>query len=63
MSMIYNIFSTFGNIVRMIYFRTKCNVLIEYTTEISVKFLLTNFNDSNSTLFGQKLKVYPSNYE
>ncbi|CAD8073761.1 unnamed protein product [Paramecium sonneborni] len=63
MSMIYNIFSTFGNIQKMIFFKTKCNVLIEYSTEVSVKFLLTNFNEGNPTLFGQKLKVYPSNYE
>ncbi|CAD8077644.1 unnamed protein product [Paramecium primaurelia] len=63
MTMIYNIFSTFGNIQKMIYFKTKCNVLIEYSTEVSVKFLLTNFNEGNPTLFGQKLKVYPSNYE
>lgn len=52
MLMIYNIFSTFGNIVRMIYFKTKCNVLIEYTTEVSVKFLLTHFNEAAATLFG-----------
>lgn len=52
MSMIYNIFSTFGNIQKMIFFKTKCNVLIEYSTEVSVKFLLTNFNEGNPTLFG-----------
>lgn len=36
----------------MIFFKTKCNVLIEYSTEVSVKFLLTNFNEGNPTLFG-----------
>ena len=51
MTMIYNIFSTFGNIQKMIFFKTKCNVLIEYSTEVSVKFLLTNFNEGNPTLF------------
>jgi hypothetical protein len=36
----------------MIFFKTKCNVLIEYSTEASVKFLMTNFNEGNPTLFG-----------
>jgi hypothetical protein len=55
MTMIYNIFSTFGNIEKMIFFKEKFNVLIQYSSEVSAKFLMNNF--TGLCFFGQKMKV------
>lgn len=44
MDMMYNIFSTFGNIERMIFFKKKSNLLLQYQHEYSGQFLIHNFS-------------------
>lgn len=61
MKMLYNIFSTFGNIERMIFFKDKSSVLIEYQQVEQASIAKEYLNDIEFQ--GNQIKIFYSNYE
>lgn len=61
MDMLYNIFSTFGNIERMIFFKDKSSVLIEYQKIEQASIAKDYMNDIRFQ--GNQIKIFYSNYE
>ncbi|CAD8078796.1 unnamed protein product [Paramecium sonneborni] len=63
MPIIYNIFSNFENIYKIDTFQDQMQFLNKVFNLSQCKFLLTNFNEGNPTLFKEKGKMYLSNCE
>jgi hypothetical protein len=59
-TMIYNLFSNFGNIVKIIFIKNKSSALIEYEN-VEYATVAKDFLN-NMSFFGNQMRIYFSNY-
>ncbi|CAD8113977.1 unnamed protein product [Paramecium sonneborni] len=60
-TMLYNIFSIYGNIDKMIYLKERSSCLIQYVTQDHAAIAKEALNDI--MFYGQQIKIFFSNYE
>ncbi|CAD8139746.1 unnamed protein product [Paramecium octaurelia] len=59
--MLYNLFSIYGNIDKMIYLKERSSALIQYVTQDHAAIAKESLNDI--MFYGQSIKIFFSNYE
>lgn len=59
--MLYNLFSIYGNIDKMIYLKERSSALIQYMTYDYAAIAKESLNDI--MFYGQSIKIFFSNYD